>query len=134
MTPAAGAPALRVWCLCAAWCNTCDAYRPTFDAALAALRAPGAAGSPSAPGIDVRGAWVDIEDEAALVGEFDVEDFPTLVVARDGVPVFAGPLTPQPAVLERLLRGALDGALAPIDDAAALAFVGRALAAAPTPP
>jgi hypothetical protein len=121
MTPAPAAPALRVWCLCAAWCGTCDEYRPTFDAALGAL------------GAAARGHWVDIEDEAALVGEVDVDDFPTLLVARDGVPVFLGPLTPQPAVLQRLLRSALDGALPAIDDPAASAFVGRALASASGP-
>jgi thioredoxin 1 len=105
---------LRVWCLCAAWCRTCDDYRPTFDAALAAL------------GPAATGAWIDIEDEAALVGDLDVEDFPTLLIARDGRPVFLGPLTPQPGVVARLLRSALDGALPPIDDAAARGFVERA--------
>jgi thioredoxin 1 len=112
--PSAAVP-LQVWCLCAAWCRTCDEYRPTFDAALDALGA-GAA----------QRHWVDIEDEAALVGELDVEDFPTLLVARAGVPVFLGPLTPQPAVLARMLRSALDGALPPLADAAARAFVDRA--------
>ncbi|MEO7246372.1 MAG: thioredoxin domain-containing protein [Rubrivivax sp.] len=110
---------LQVWCLCAAWCRNCDEYRPTFDAALAAL------------GDAAHGAWIDIEDDAELVGEVDVDDFPTLLIARAGRPVFLGPLTPQPAVLARLLRGALDGALPPIDDAVAAGFVARATGAAP---
>jgi len=48
--------------------------------------------------------WIDIEDEAELVGDLDVETFPTvLVIASDGVR-FAGPLTPQPETLRRVLR------------------------------
>ena len=56
---------------------------------------------------NLRVHWIDIEDEAELVGELDVETFPTLVViGPDGVR-FAGPLTPQPETLRRLLRATL---------------------------
>lgn len=108
---------LDVFCLCAAWCRNCDDYRPTFDAASAAL------------GTQARFRWVDIEDEEALVGDIDVADFPTLLVATGDRPVFLGPLTPQPAVLMRLLRSALAGALPPLPDADAIAFLARAAAA-----
>jgi thiol-disulfide isomerase/thioredoxin len=108
---------LDVFCLCAAWCRNCDDYRPTFDAAAAEWAGRG------------RFHWIDIEDDEALVGEIDVADFPTLLVAADGRPVFLGPLTPQPAVLSRLLRSALDGGLPPLADAAAASFLARALAA-----
>lgn len=87
--------AVHVACLCAAWCRTCDDYRPAFDAAVTELRAAGVA---------VTAHWIDIEDEAELVGDYDVETFPTLLVADAQRVRFAGPLTPQPETLRRLLR------------------------------
>jgi hypothetical protein len=91
---------LQVACLCAAWCRLCDDYGPVFDSVVAALRA-------EHPGLQAR--WIDIEDEAALVGDYDVETFPTLVVIDDSQVRFAGPLTPQPETLRRVLRSALTG-------------------------
>ncbi|MCK7492377.1 MAG: thioredoxin family protein [Comamonadaceae bacterium] len=67
-----------VACLCAAWCRTCDAVRPHFEARSAAHA-----------GIAHR--WIDIEDEADALGDLDIETFPTLLVVRDGVPLFFGP-------------------------------------------
>ena len=60
----------------------------------------------------VRYRWVDIEDEADAIGTVDVDDFPTVLIARGDRVLFFGPITPQPATLERLVRAALDGALA----------------------
>lgn len=77
-------------CLCAAWCQTCDAYRAIFDAA--------AAQHPH-----LRFLWVDIEDEADLLGEVDIETFPTLLLAHQRQACFLGPLPPQPGVLTRML-------------------------------
>jgi thioredoxin len=97
-------PPLLVACLCAQWCRTCDAYRDTLVAAQAALRA-------SHPAAAARFAWVDIEDESELVGDLDIEDFPTLLLARGDDVLFFGPVLPHGQTLERLVRGALDGAL-----------------------
>lgn len=83
-------PCLDVVCLCAAWCGTCTAYEDTF----AALQA-------SAPGHRYR--WIDIEDEADLLGEVDVETFPTLLVAHQGRVLFAGPVLPRLGDAQRLL-------------------------------
>ncbi len=94
---------VHVACLCAAWCRTCDGYAPVFAAAMAALQVPG---------VEVRSHWIDIEDESELVGDFDVETFPTLVVADPRQVRFAGPLTPQPETLARVLRSALETARA----------------------
>jgi len=89
------AATVHVACLCAGWCHLCDDYRAVLRS-VAAETDPGAA--------DLRWHWIDIEDEADLVGEVDVETFPTLVIA-DGAGVrFAGPLTPHPDTLRRLLR------------------------------
>jgi len=60
-----------VACLCAAWCRTCDEYRPTFAAAARAHP-------------DMRFAWIDIEDHSDALGPLalDVDDFPTVLIAR----------------------------------------------------
>ena len=88
-------PTVHIACLCAAWCRLCDEYRPMLQA-LAAEFTRG--------GVRAHWHWVDIEDEAELVGELDVETFPTLVIADDTHVRFAGPVTPQRETLQRLLR------------------------------
>ena len=89
-------PARRLWvaCLCAAWCRTCDAYRPVLEQVAAD------AGT-------VRPRWIDVEDEADLVGDCEVETFPTIAVVDEAGVRFFGPLTPQPETLRRVLRAAL---------------------------
>ena len=84
-------------CLCAQWCGTCREYRPLFDGLARAHP-------------DVRFVWVDIEDDAGLVGDLDVETFPTLLIARDRTALFLGPLLPQAPVLARLLASLRAGA------------------------
>lgn len=76
--------------LCAEWCHVCRDWRAVFDDA-AATRP------------DIRFAWVDIEDEADAMGDFDVETFPTVLVARGGEALFLGPIQPGAAHLARLL-------------------------------
>ncbi|MGA0569392.1 thioredoxin family protein [Variovorax sp. VNK109] len=99
-TPAVAAtpPARRLLvCLCAEWCGTCREYRPLFDE-VAARHA----------GLHV--LWVDIEDEADLVGDVEVETFPTLLIAdvadASATPRvrFFGPLTPHAQTLARLVE------------------------------
>lgn len=95
---------VHVACLCAAWCRLCEGYAAVFDPVLQALQA-------RHPALVVH--WIDIEDEAELVGELDVQTFPTVVVADASWVRFAGPLTPQPETLQRVLRAALQQAGAP---------------------
>lgn len=92
--PPNGAAWRWVVCLCADWCGTCRDYRPVFDQV--AAEHPGTAF-----------LWLDIEDQAALVGELDIETFPTLLIADGARLRFAGPLLPHAGTLSRLL-GALD--------------------------
>ena len=120
-TLAAPPSPLLVACLCAAWCRTCDAYHDTLVAVRDALRA-------AHPEATLRFVWVDIEDESELVGNLDIEDFPTLLVARDADVLFFGPLLPHAQTLDRLVRGALAGDLPPLP-AAELAPDVRALPA-----
>ncbi len=112
---------LLVACLCAQWCRTCDAYRDTLLHVRDALQ-------PTHPGSPMRFLWVDIEDESELVGDLDIEDFPTLLLARGDQVLFFGPLLPHAQTLDRLVRGALAGELKP-PPAAALAPDVRALPA-----
>ena len=80
-----------VACLCAAWCGTCATYRATFDAM--AARHP-----------DKHFVWIDIEDQADVVGDLDVDNFPTLLIQRHDVVAFFGTVQPDPALAERLLH------------------------------
>jgi hypothetical protein len=100
-----------VACLCAAWCRTCDDYRAVM--AEAARRHPA-----------MRFAWVDIEDHADALDDpsgaaEEIENFPTLLIARDGVPRFFGTVLPHAGVLGRLLGQAQAGHLPPAADPAA---------------
>ena len=97
-TPSATRP--LVACLCAAWCGSCRDYRATF-AALAERFAA-----------EADFAWVDVEDQADALGELDIENFPTLFIAAGDDELFLGPVAPQPATAERLVRSALAGDLA----------------------
>lgn len=105
---------LHVACLCAAWCRTCESYREVFEAACAEL---------PQDGLHVR--WIDIEDEAELIGDLDIETFPTLLIADDTQVRFAGPLTPQPETLRRVLRAHLADATPARVDADHLALAAR---------
>jgi thioredoxin 1 len=100
VSPAPADEPLLVACLCAQWCGTCGDYRTVlrevlagFDPALLSL------------------AWVDIEDHDDVVGSIDVENFPTLLVARGEQVLFFGTVTPHAQTLRRLVQGALQGSL-----------------------
>ena len=87
-------PRWLVVCLCAEWCGTCRDYRAPLQAV---------AEEPSGHAF----AWIDIEDEADLAGEIDIETFPTLLVLDGPTVLFYGPVLPGADALRRLLR-ALD--------------------------
>jgi len=84
-----------VVCYCAAWCDTCNAYRPEFEAL--AERLPGHVF-----------IWIDIEDNPELLGDEDVENFPTLLVQTPSANLFYGPMLPYISHLEKLLTRVQD--------------------------
>ncbi len=84
-----------VACLCAAWCGTCGGYRAVFEAM--AARHP-----------DKHFVWIDIEDQAEVVGDLDVDNFPTLLIQKDDVVAFFGTMLPDPALAERLLQAQVE--------------------------
>lgn len=79
-----------VACLCAAWCGTCGSYRATFDEL--ASRHP-----------DKQFVWIDIEDHADVVGDLDVENFPTLLIQHENLVAFFGTTLPDAGVAHRLI-------------------------------
>lgn len=98
-TPVPAADATpHVACLCAAWCRLCDSYREVFEGVTGRLRGEWPA---------FRVHWIDIEDDAELIGDLDIETFPTLLVADASGVRFAGPLAPNALTLERVLRAAV---------------------------
>jgi thiol-disulfide isomerase/thioredoxin len=80
-----------VVCLCADWCTTCRDYRPAFDE-LAAQFA------------DTRFYWLDIEEQADDLGDLDIENFPTLFIARRDAVLFFGTMLPYVSHLRRLIE------------------------------
>lgn len=78
-------------CLCAAWCDTCRSYRDNFDQL--AAKHP-----------DKRFVWIDIEDQANLVGDIDVDNFPTLLMQRRDVVAFFGTVLPDMKLADRLIQ------------------------------
>lgn len=102
------APDWVVVCLCAAWCRTCDSFRP--DLAELAVREQG-----------VRFIWLDVEDDAEWLGDLDIETFPTLLVLARETPMFLAALPPQIGVFERTLQALRAGEIraAPLDASAA---------------
>jgi thioredoxin 1 len=79
-----------VACLCAAWCDTCSSYRSMFEEL--ALRHP-----------DKFFTWIDIEDQAHLIEELDIENFPTILIQHHDTCLFIGTMLPDTNLLHRLI-------------------------------
>jgi thiol-disulfide isomerase/thioredoxin len=94
--------ALLVACLCAQWCNTCNDYRAPFEQLQAEFPT-------------LKFVWVDIEDEADLVDPIEVENFPTLLLARQSDALFFGTVTPHLETLKRLIQSHLAPDTRPIE-------------------
>lgn len=90
---------IAVVVLCAAWCDTCTEFRETL-ARIASARP------------DMLFVWLDIEDDASVCGDVDVENFPTLAVYRGDALLHYGVSLPQEGTVARLVDevGARGGA------------------------
>jgi thiol-disulfide isomerase/thioredoxin len=123
--PPPGAPPVPLFiaCLCADWCGSCREYRPVFDRL-----------APAAPAGE-RHAWIDIEDEPEVLGDLEIETFPTLLIAdARGAVHFYGSVTPHAGTLERLVAGARHGELKTVGDPRIVALAQRAAAHAGAAP
>lgn len=106
---------LLVACLCAQWCSVCRLWHAGFDALAAQLPA-------------VHLLWVDVEDAADLLGDYEPDNFPVLAVQRGGDLLYCATVPQQPALWLRLINqlAALDAAAAR-EQAARLAAQGVSL-------
>lgn len=84
-------PEFLIACLCAAWCGTCRAYRAGFDALAAHFP-------------EARFLWLDVEDDAELLDDYEVETFPTLLIQRHETVLFFGTMLPHHDLLQRTLE------------------------------
>ena len=84
-----------VACLCAEWCGTCRGYRKGFDEL--ADRHPGK-----------QFIWIDIEDQADLLGDLDVENFPTMPIQRGDIVTYFAPVLPDHRQVDRLLAAQME--------------------------
>jgi thioredoxin len=111
--PPPAQPRWLVVCLCAEWCGTCRDYREPLRRV--------AQGFP-----EHAFAWIDIEDDAELAGDLDIETFPTLLVLSGEQVMFYGPVLPGEEALKRLLRALEENGPQPTAlDAAVRALVRR---------
>lgn len=123
MSPSTNDAPILVACLCAEWCGVCRDYRSRFEQARSQVLA-------SCP--DAQFLWIDSEDEADLLHPLDVEDFPTLLLARGAEARFFGPLTPQVETLVRMVHNqAIKADAAPLAAPELTALVARVRAAHP---
>jgi thioredoxin reductase (NADPH) len=76
--------------LCAAWCDTCTEFRQTLERI--AIARPG-----------TLFVWLDIEDDAEICGDVDVDNFPTLAIYRGATLLHYGVSLPQEGAVARLV-------------------------------
>jgi thiol-disulfide isomerase/thioredoxin len=81
---------LIVACYCAQWCDTCKKYYDDFTQL--------AGKWPQHTFV-----WIDIEDHPELLGDEDVENFPTVLIQSPAANLFFGTLLPYISHLEKLL-------------------------------
>ena len=75
---------------CAAWCDVCTEFRAAFER-IAAARA------------GMLFVWLDIEDDSAVCGDIDVENFPTLAIYRGDTLLHFGVSLPHEGTVARLI-------------------------------
>lgn len=82
-------------CFCADWCGSCRQYRPQLEE-LATSRK------------DALFFWVDIEDHADMLGELDIDKFPTIVIQRGNIVAFYSCIHPDAKLADRILQSMMD--------------------------
>lgn len=75
----------------ATWCGPCRAFAPTYEKVAEA--------NP-----DITFAKIDTDAEQQLAGAFQIRSIPTLMIFRDGIPLFAQAGALPQAALEELIQ------------------------------
>ena len=88
--------------LCAAWCDSCNEFRVTFERI-----------EKERPHLVF--LWLDIEDDSEICGDINIENFPTLAIYRGARLLHYGVSLPQEGTVARLIdeiaqRGEADAA------------------------
>lgn len=81
--------------LCAQWCGTCREFRPAFERIAAA--------QPRASFL-----WLDVEDDASITDDIDVDNFPTLAIFGPTGVLHHGVSLPHEHVVARLVESLLE--------------------------
>ena len=81
---------LVVVAFCAAWCDTCNEFRRAYERL-------------AAPRPETTFVWLDIEDDAEIVADVDVQNLPTLAVFRSGAALHFGVSLPHESTALRLI-------------------------------
>jgi thioredoxin 1 len=87
---------LVVVSFCAAWCDTCGEFRAAYERVAQARP-------------QIAFVWLDIEDDAAIAGDVDVENFPTLAIYRGRSPLHFGVSLPHETTVGRLIDALAEG-------------------------
>jgi thioredoxin 1 len=74
----------------ASWCGPCRAFAPIFEQA-------------STKHADITFGKIDTDAQPELAGAFEIRSIPTLMIYRDGIPLFEQPGALPAAVLEELI-------------------------------
>ncbi len=83
--------------LCADWCVVCKGLKPIFQEL-----------QTSATDIDWQ--WVDVEDYSEIFDQFDIENFPSLLIMVNEVPWFLGSTDPRKDVIARTAEAVANSA------------------------
>ena len=74
----------------AEWCGPCKRFAPAFERA-------------SEQNTDITFAKVDTDDQRELSARYGITSIPTLVIYRDGIPIFSQPGALPAAVLDDVI-------------------------------
>lgn len=77
---------LTVLIICATWCGVCRSYKSVIESEL-----------------ELKPAWVDVDDFEALADDLSIETFPTIVILRDSDVLFFGGIDTKQGTLSGLL-------------------------------
>jgi thioredoxin 1 len=75
----------------ASWCGPCRSFAPVYEKS-----------SETHP--DIKFTKVDTEDQQQLAGMYGISSIPTLIIYRDGIPVFGQPGSLPGQALESLIE------------------------------